>query len=285
MNLYRGTARSGAVELDGGGRLAAAEAKDGRVLVAVRPSAFTVHTRAAARQQRADRLAGCAALAGPARRPDPPERRRRPAGARRRDADRRGRAAAGPGAAVWLTAKATDVATYPDGGAQPAGTLIRCPTRTPPPSPCRSSSGSGPVRSAPRGTSSETVVGGDGRPGARAARRPPGAAHGGRVASFLVDGQQAADTTRLHPGAEVDVLPPFAGGSAPLVVGIGGSTRPGSLTNQLLERCLAEVAALGARTTGARSARSSPSCPSTATNSTRPRRRSSSTRCAPPTAS
>lgn len=32
------------------------------------------------------------------------------------------------------------------------------------------------------------------------------------VASFLVDGQQAGDNTRLHDGAEVDVLPPFAGG-------------------------------------------------------------------------
>jgi molybdopterin converting factor small subunit len=32
------------------------------------------------------------------------------------------------------------------------------------------------------------------------------------VASFLVDGQQAGDTTALHEGAEVDVLPPFAGG-------------------------------------------------------------------------
>jgi molybdopterin synthase sulfur carrier subunit len=32
------------------------------------------------------------------------------------------------------------------------------------------------------------------------------------VASFLVDGQQAGDTTPLHDGAEVDVLPPFAGG-------------------------------------------------------------------------
>jgi molybdopterin converting factor small subunit len=32
------------------------------------------------------------------------------------------------------------------------------------------------------------------------------------VASFLVDGTQAGDTTRLHDGAEVDVLPPFAGG-------------------------------------------------------------------------
>lgn len=32
------------------------------------------------------------------------------------------------------------------------------------------------------------------------------------VASFLVDGQQAGDATALHEGAEVDVLPPFAGG-------------------------------------------------------------------------
>ena len=33
------------------------------------------------------------------------------------------------------------------------------------------------------------------------------------VASFLVDGKQAADDTALSDGAEVDVLPPFAGGS------------------------------------------------------------------------
>ena len=32
------------------------------------------------------------------------------------------------------------------------------------------------------------------------------------VASFLVDGQQAGETTALPLGAEVDVLPPFAGG-------------------------------------------------------------------------
>jgi molybdopterin synthase sulfur carrier subunit len=32
------------------------------------------------------------------------------------------------------------------------------------------------------------------------------------VASFLVDGQRAGDGTALHDGAEVDVLPPFAGG-------------------------------------------------------------------------
>jgi molybdopterin converting factor small subunit len=32
------------------------------------------------------------------------------------------------------------------------------------------------------------------------------------VASFLVDGQQTGETTRLSDGAVVDVLPPFAGG-------------------------------------------------------------------------
>lgn len=32
------------------------------------------------------------------------------------------------------------------------------------------------------------------------------------VASILVDGQQAGDSTPLPDGAEVDVLPPFAGG-------------------------------------------------------------------------
>jgi sulfur-carrier protein len=32
------------------------------------------------------------------------------------------------------------------------------------------------------------------------------------VASFLVDGQQAGDATVLAEGAEIDVLPPFAGG-------------------------------------------------------------------------
>jgi len=32
------------------------------------------------------------------------------------------------------------------------------------------------------------------------------------VASFLVDGDPASDTTTLPAGATVDVLPPFAGG-------------------------------------------------------------------------
>lgn len=68
------------------------------------------------------------------------------------------------------------------------------------------------------------------------------------VASFLVDGRRASDATALRPGAQVDLLPPFAGGSAPLIVGIGGSTRPGSLTGRLIARCLDEVADHGART-------------------------------------
>jgi molybdopterin converting factor small subunit len=33
-----------------------------------------------------------------------------------------------------------------------------------------------------------------------------------RVASFLVDGRQAGETSAVPPGAVVDVLPPFAGG-------------------------------------------------------------------------
>jgi molybdopterin converting factor small subunit len=32
------------------------------------------------------------------------------------------------------------------------------------------------------------------------------------VASLLVDGQVAGEATKLHDGAVVDVLPPFAGG-------------------------------------------------------------------------
>jgi len=33
-----------------------------------------------------------------------------------------------------------------------------------------------------------------------------------RASSFLIDGQAAAEDARLHDGATVDVLPPFAGG-------------------------------------------------------------------------
>jgi molybdopterin synthase sulfur carrier subunit len=40
----------------------------------------------------------------------------------------------------------------------------------------------------------------------------PALARISEVASFLVDGQQAGEETALPAGAEVDVLPPFAGG-------------------------------------------------------------------------
>jgi sulfur-carrier protein len=32
------------------------------------------------------------------------------------------------------------------------------------------------------------------------------------ICTFLLDGQRADPTTPLHPGAQVDALPPFAGG-------------------------------------------------------------------------
>ena len=41
--------------------------------------------------------------------------------------------------------------------------------------------------------------------------RPELAAVGG-VASFLVDGARSSDAAPLRDGAEIDVLPPFAGG-------------------------------------------------------------------------
>lgn len=40
----------------------------------------------------------------------------------------------------------------------------------------------------------------------------PGLATVCAAASYLVDGVQANDTSTLHDGAVVDVLPPFAGG-------------------------------------------------------------------------
>jgi acylphosphatase len=49
--------------------------------------------------------------------------------------------------------------------------------------------------------------------------RPP-LARVAAVASFLVDGVQADDDTALHEGAEVDVLPPFAGGGIERVTAV-----------------------------------------------------------------
>jgi molybdate transport system ATP-binding protein len=116
VNLYRGTARSGVVELDGGGRLPASEATDGRVLVAVRPSAFTVHGEqphaSSARIVWPGVLRSLAPLADRVR--------------LNVDTGQTvlvdvtpvavAELQLAPGIAVWLTAKATDVATYPDGG-------------------------------------------------------------------------------------------------------------------------------------------------------------------------
>jgi molybdopterin synthase sulfur carrier subunit len=45
-----------------------------------------------------------------------------------------------------------------------------------------------------------------------ALRQRPGLDRVAAVASFLVDGQQSGENAQLHDGAEVDVLPPFAGG-------------------------------------------------------------------------
>jgi sulfur-carrier protein len=43
-------------------------------------------------------------------------------------------------------------------------------------------------------------------------QRQPSLSRLSEIVSFLVDGRQASDATALHDGAEVDVLPPFAGG-------------------------------------------------------------------------
>jgi molybdate transport system ATP-binding protein len=117
VNLYRGSATSGAVELDGGGRLSASDAPDGRVLVAIRPSAFTVHAErphaTSARIIWPGTLRSLAPLADRVRLTV--------------DADHPvlvdvtpsavAELGLAPGAEVWLTAKATDLVAYPDGDA------------------------------------------------------------------------------------------------------------------------------------------------------------------------
>jgi sulfur-carrier protein len=68
----------------------------------------------------------------------------------------------------------------------------------------------GAARAAGRESESMTAATVGGLRDALAAR--PGFAAVAAVASFLVDGRHADDTTSLTDGAEVDVLPPFAGG-------------------------------------------------------------------------
>jgi molybdate transport system ATP-binding protein len=113
VNLYRGTARGGAVDLDGGGRLVVPDAVDGTVLVALRPSALTVHTApphdSSARNVWAGHVESLAPLAD-----------------RIRLTVRAGQSvlvdvtaaavaelALTPGTPVWLAAKATDLSAYP----------------------------------------------------------------------------------------------------------------------------------------------------------------------------
>jgi molybdate transport system ATP-binding protein len=113
VNLYPGTSRSGTVHLDGGGVAVTTDAPDGRVLVAVRPSAFTVHSeRPAASSARNVWDGTVVALA--------------PLGDRIRvtvegahpvlvdvTAAAIAELAIAPGDHVWLTAKATDLTAYP----------------------------------------------------------------------------------------------------------------------------------------------------------------------------
>jgi molybdate transport system ATP-binding protein len=122
MNLYEGRADGSTVALDTGGALVAAEAPSGRVLVAVRPSAITVHTEqphgSSARNAWPARVAGLAPLG---------DRVRVTAeGAPGATVDVTAAAVAelglAPGRPVWLSAKATDVTAYP----APSGTLDRC---------------------------------------------------------------------------------------------------------------------------------------------------------------
>jgi molybdate transport system ATP-binding protein len=113
MNLYAGRAAGGVVHLDGGGELVVPDAEDGRVLVALRPSALTVHTEvptdSSARNVWPATITALAPLA---------DRIRLTAtGAQQVLVDVTASAVAAlglaPGVRVWLTAKATDLVTYP----------------------------------------------------------------------------------------------------------------------------------------------------------------------------
>jgi len=113
MNLYEGRSDGPAVVLDGGGHLVAADAPAGRVLVAVRPSAITVHTEqphgTSARNAWPGRVAGLAPLGDRVRVTVSGE----PAATVDVTAAAVAELALAPGAPVWLSAKATDVTAYP----------------------------------------------------------------------------------------------------------------------------------------------------------------------------
>lgn len=114
INLYRGRATRGVVELDGGGVLTEVDVLDGRVFAAVRPSAFTVH------RHKPDAISARIVWPGRVRTLAPLADRIRltVAGPQVAAVDVTATAVADlelrPGVDVWLTAKATDIAAYPD---------------------------------------------------------------------------------------------------------------------------------------------------------------------------
>ena len=113
MNLYPGTSVDGRVSLAGGGAVITADAPDGVVLVAVRPSAFTMYTdrpsASSARNVWEGTVTGLAPLAD--------RIRVTVTGAHQVLVDVTAAAIAelaiAPGDHVWLTAKATDISAYP----------------------------------------------------------------------------------------------------------------------------------------------------------------------------
>jgi molybdate transport system ATP-binding protein len=113
MNLYAGRAAGGVVALDGGGSLVVPDAEDGNVFVALRPSALTVHTEephaSSARNIWSATITAFAPLG---------DRIRLTAtGEQTVFVDLTASAVAelglAPGRQVWLSAKATDLVSYP----------------------------------------------------------------------------------------------------------------------------------------------------------------------------
>jgi molybdate transport system ATP-binding protein len=113
MNLYVGTAAGDDVTIDGGARIVAADAPQGPVLAAVRPSAITVHVEpphgSSARNIWPATVTALAPLGDRVR--------VTAAGELDMTADVTAAAVAeldlAPGKPVWLSAKATDVTAYP----------------------------------------------------------------------------------------------------------------------------------------------------------------------------
>jgi molybdate transport system ATP-binding protein len=114
MNLYAGSACGGVVALDGGGVLVVPDAADGRVLVALRPSALTVY----AEQPHASSARNIWPATITALAPLGDRIRLTAAGHQEVFVDVTAAAVAElrlvPGRPVWLTAKATDLVSYPE---------------------------------------------------------------------------------------------------------------------------------------------------------------------------